>query len=168
MNTAVLVLNQNFEPLNVCNTRRAMGLLLCGKAEMLQNGRGFICTTTRQFPRPAVIRMCYLVRRSPGQPRLSRREVFRRDNYVCQYCGQPGRSLTLDHVIPRHRGGVHSWDNLVTACRACNRRKGGRTPEEAGMQLLHAPYRPPANPYQIFVPLLAQYQEWTEFLSGWI
>jgi 5-methylcytosine-specific restriction endonuclease McrA len=168
MNTAVLVLNHNYEPLNVCNTRRAMGLLIGGKAEMVQNGRGTIRTPSTEFLRPSVIRMQYMVRRPQCRPRLSRREVFRRDDYTCQYCGQRGWNLTLDHVIPRHRGGMHSWDNLVTACRVCNRRKGGRTPQEAGMMLLRLPREPHESPYCVFASMLDQYEEWSEFILGWV
>lgn len=168
MNAAVLVLNHNYEPLNVCNTRRAMGLLLCGKAEILQNGRGVIRTPSTEFLRPSVIRLQYMVRRPSCRPRLSRREVFRRDDYTCQYCGRRSKNLTLDHVIPRHRGGSHSWANLVTACRSCNRRKGGRTPREAGMKLLRLPREPRESPYRVFASLLNQYEEWSDFILGWV
>jgi 5-methylcytosine-specific restriction endonuclease McrA len=94
-----------------------------------------------------VIRLYALVRRALPQVRLTRREVFRRDGYVCQYCGQPTSHPTLDHVIPRHRGGQHTWENLVTACMRCNHRKGGRPLEEAGMRLLRQPVRPRSSPY---------------------
>ena len=163
----VLVLNHNFEPLNVCNTRRALGLLFCGKAEIVLNGRGVIRTSSAEYPRPSVIKMQYLVRRPQCRPRLSRREVFRRDDYICQYCGQRDSNLTLDHVIPRHRGGTHTWTNLVTACCSCNRRKGGRTPQEARMTLLHSPREPRESPYRVFLALLDQYQEWSDFVLGW-
>ena len=168
MDAAVLVLNHNYEPLNVCNTRRAMGLLLGGKAEIVLNGRGVIRTPTAEFLRPSVIRMQYMIRRPLFRPRLTRQEVFRRDGYTCQYCGRRTKSLTLDHVIPRRKGGTHSWDNLVTACRACNRRKGGRTPQEAHMTLLRPPGEPRESPYRAFISLLDDYEEWGEFILGWV
>ena len=102
----VLVLNQNYQPLNVCTVRRAVVLLDVGKAELLQNGRGRLRTTATSFPLPSVIRLVYLIRRPLLQRRLSRREVFLRDNFTCLYCGRETRQLTLDHVIPRYRGGA--------------------------------------------------------------
>ena len=124
---AVLVLNQNFEPLNICNIRRAFVLVHRGKAEVLEQGERGIRTATRVMPRPSVIKLSYMVKRPRPQVRLSRREIFMRDDYQCQYCGSRARELTLDHVMPKHRGGGHSWDNLVSACRPCNHRKGGKT-----------------------------------------
>ena len=101
----VLVLNGNYEPLNVCNTRRAMGLVLAGKATVLENGRGVIRTVSRTYERPSVIRLSYMVRRPRPRVRLCKREILRRDDYRCQYCGRKVRRLTIDHVVPRHRGG---------------------------------------------------------------
>ena len=141
MNQSVLVLNANYEPLNVCTTRRAVGLMMAGKAEMLLNGRGVIRTTSSSFPRPSIVRVSYMVHRPRPRVKLTKREIFRRDRYTCQYCGRKN-NLTIDHVVPRHRGGGHSWFNLVTACAPCNRRKGGRTPEEANMRLRSKPTQP--------------------------
>src|ERR671936_647207 len=119
----VLVLNQNYEPLNVCNPMRAFVLVDRGKAEVLEHGLGSWRSASRTYPLPSVIRLIYLIKRPRPQMRLSRREVFNRDRYTCQYCGHHGqRDLTLDHVLPRHRGGRHTWDNLVTACKACKHR----------------------------------------------
>ena len=138
----VLVLNQNYEPLNICRVRRAVVLIHYGKAEMLENGTGFIHSACRSFPVPSVIRLAAMIKR-PRQPRkLTRLEVFHRDQYTCQYCGKQSHQLTLDHVIPRYRGGEHTWENVVSACIPCNRRKAGKTPREAGMKLS----RPPAPP----------------------
>ena len=100
--------------------------------------------------------------------RLSRREIFMRDDYTCQYCGMRSRDLTLDHVVPKHRGGGHSWDNLVSACRACNHRKGGRTPVEARMHLIHDPKAPSSGPGEMLAHYLDRYHEWHPFLVGWI
>src|SRR5438552_9369089 len=147
-NAAVLVLNQNYEPLNVCNARRAFVLVDRGKAEVLEYSEISWRTASRVFPLPSVIRLIHLIKRPRPQMRLSRREVFTRDRYTCQYCGRRGqRDLTLDHVNPRFRGGRHTWDNLVTACKTCNHRKAGRTPQEAKMHLLKEPHQPRVNSY---------------------
>lgn len=138
----VLVLNQNYQPLNICRARRAVVLVTLGKAEMLENGAGFIHTAAALFPVPTVIRLPYMVRQPRRQRRMSRLEIFIRDNFTCQYCGTKTRQLTLDHVSPRYRGGEHTWENVVSACPACNRRKAGRTPAEANMKLLKTPARP--------------------------
>jgi len=99
--------------------------------------------------------------------RLSKREVFRRDGHTCQYCGSNGRHLTLDHVIPRHRGGDHHWTNLVTACSACNLKKGGRAIQEAHMSLLRPPHEPQASALYLYGSHLTDNQEWKQFLEGW-
>ena len=167
MNEPVLLLNANFEPLNVCTTRRAVGLLLYGKAEMLLNGRGHIRTVRTLYPRPSVIRLGYMVKRPYPRVRLSKREVFRRDDHTCQYCGARASRLTLDHVVPRHRGGEHGWTNLVTACSACNLKKGGRTLKEARMRLLRLPVEPQASAAYLFGSHLPQNEDWSQFLEGW-
>ena len=146
INLPVLVLNQSYEPLNICRVRRAVVLLYQDKAEMLENGAGFIHSTNGEFPVPSVIRLARMVRRPYQVARkLTRLEVFKRDRYTCQYCGQESRQLTLDHVVPRYRGGQHTWENVVSACVRCNRRKAGRTPAEAGMRLIHEPSQPRDN-----------------------
>lgn len=156
----VLVLNQNYQPLNICRVRRAVVLVTMGKAEMLENGAGFIHSATDLFPVPTVIRLPYLVKRPRAQRKLTRFEIFIRDKFTCQYCGTKTRQLTLDHVVPRYRGGEHSWENVVGACVACNRRKAGRTPAEAHMKLI----RPPAKPHDgrpFYLPLKYQpYHSW--------
>ena len=163
INAAVLVLNQNYEPLNVCNARRAVVLLDVGKAELLVNGRGMIHTTHVLFPAPSVIRLMYLIRRPLFQRRLSRREVFIRDRYACQYCGRESHTLTLDHIIPRYKGGLHSWENVVSACVPCNHRKAARTPIEADMRLLHEARAPRPNPYYLFHTHFLE-EEWLQFM----
>ena len=159
----VLVLNQNYEPLNVCNVRRAIVLLGREKAELLVNGRGELHSPRLSFLAPSVIRLTYLVRRPLLQRRLSRRDVFVRDKYTCQYCGKVSRTMTLDHVAPRFRGGDHTWGNVVTACIPCNHRKAGRTPREAGMRLLREPHAPRPNPYYLFHVRSLQ-DEWLQFM----
>lgn len=166
-NWPVLVLNQNFEPLNVCDTRRAVILVYVGKAHIMADGRGEIHGPESSLPRPSVIRLGHMIQRPRPRVRLNRRELFRRDHFACQYCGAQTPHLTLDHVVPRHRGGSHTWDNLVSACRVCNRRKGGRTPWEAGMHL-HRPPREPQGTYAyVFQPYLERNEDWLPFLQGW-
>ncbi len=113
---------------------------------MLENGSGFIHSTNFEFPVPSVIRLASMIKRPYHVVRkLTRNEVFKRDQYTCQYCGRQTRQLTLDHVIPRYRGGQHTWENVVSACVPCNRRKAGKTPQEAGMRLIHQPSLPRDN-----------------------
>lgn len=165
--TTVLVLNQNYEPLNVCNARRAIVLVLRGKAEVVESARDVWHSATRVIHLPSVIRLVKYIRRPRPKVRLSRREVFNRDQWICQYCGNAGRDLTLDHVIPRHRGGPHTWENLVSACKACNHRKAGRTPKEANMRLLREPTAPRVSLYHAFFPYLGSQLEWRKFVPGY-
>jgi 5-methylcytosine-specific restriction endonuclease McrA len=163
----VLVLNANFEPINVCDTRRAIGLILNEKASLVLDGRGVIRSVSRSFPRPSIIRLNKMVRRPRPNVKLTKREILRRDNFTCQYCGQHGTVMTIDHIMPRHLGGEHTWENLVTACPSCNHHKGGRTLEQAQMRLLHKPTSPPATATYIFARHLKDNQEWVPFIDGW-
>ncbi len=167
MNRPVLVLNGNYEPLHVCTTKRAMGLILSGKAVVVENGRGFIRTVSTVYERPSVIRLAFVVRRPAPRVRLTKREILRRDEYRCQYCGRETANLTIDHVVPRHRGGEHCWENLVAACPQCNRRKGGRTLEEARMTLLRPPFEPRPTARYLFSTYLRENQEWAKYIDGW-
>ena len=142
-----LVLNQSYEPLNVCRARRAISLIFSGKAEMLENGSGYINTANTIFPITSVIKLAYMVKRPRPQPKLTRVEIFNRDHNTCQYCGKTSNQLTLDHVMPRRHGGRHTWENLVSACSPCNRKKAGRTPEQAHMKLYKTPVRPAGSIY---------------------
>ena len=165
---AVLVLNQNYEPLNICNLRRAVVLVVDGKAEVLDARATFFSSPSRSIPCPSVIRLIYPIRRPRPRVKLTRREVFIRDNFTCQYCGRRDVELTIDHVVPRSRGGGHSWDNLVSACKVCNHRKGGRSPIEARMKLRHDPKEPsPGAYYAIERSIVGELQEgWKPFLPG--
>lgn len=167
MSADVLVLNANFEPIHVCDTRRAINLILADKASLVLNGRGEIHTIRQVFPRPSVIRLMHMIHRPRPQIKLTRREIFRRDSFTCQYCGKRTMDLTIDHVLPRHLGGLHSWDNVVAACYACNHRKGGRIINEAGMHLLRLPKEPPASAIYIFSRHIPENSEWEPFLEGW-
>jgi 5-methylcytosine-specific restriction endonuclease McrA len=144
-----------------------MGLLIAGKAEMLANGRGYVRTVRLSLPRPSVIRLGHMVKRPRPHVRLTKREIFRRDGFTCQYCGARAARMTIDHLVPRHRGGDHSWENLVTACSACNLRKGGRTLQEAHMALLRPAQEPAATALYLFSPHLERNQDWEPYLKGW-
>ncbi|MCH7837009.1 MAG: HNH endonuclease [Chloroflexi bacterium] len=167
IDSAVLVLNQSYEPLNVCNARRAFVLVDRGKAEVLEHGEGGIRTARYVYQLPSVIRMVYLIKRPRPRMRLSRREVFNRDRSTCQYCGRQTKELTLDHVIPRHRGGRHEWANLVSACKKCNHRKAGHSPKEAHMRLLREPFAPKMSSYYVVYRYLDRQEGWRKFIPGW-
>jgi 5-methylcytosine-specific restriction endonuclease McrA len=167
MHEPVLVLNANFEPIHVCTTRRALGLMLAGKASLVLNGRGEVKTVSRALPRPSIIRLELMIHRPHPTVHLTKREILRRDEYVCQYCGQHVSYLTIDHIIPRRLGGHYSWENLVAACSSCNHRKGGRTAEQAQMRLLRPPKEPPASAVYFFARHLPENQEWRPFIEGW-
>ena len=167
VNYPVLVLNQNYEPLNISRVRRAIVLLLRGKAEALENGLGVIHTASCPLPIPSVIRILYMVQRPPLEMKLTRIEVLRRDQFACQYCGKETRELTLDHVIPRHKGGKHIWENVVSACTQCNSHKAGRTPQEARMRLIRQPFTPRVSGYYIPYEYRQRHADWQRFLPLW-
>lgn len=144
MSKQVLVLNAGYEPLSLVSVRRAIVLLLREKAELLEATQQMLCAANRTIPVPLVIRLVHYVRLPHRRVPPTRAAIMLRDAYMCQYCGEkPGQAaLTVDHVVPRSRGGEHGWTNLVTACKRCNQRKGNQTPEEARMQLLRRPFEP--------------------------
>ncbi len=165
INLPVLVLNQNYEPLNICQVRRAVVLLYDGKAEMMEDGSGFIQSARQTYPVPSVIRLAHMIKRPRPRPKLTRFEVFNRDHHTCQYCGKESGQLTLDHVIPRYRGGEHAWENIVSACVPCNRRKAGRTPSEAGMMLARQPSAPHSSPlFHIPYRYRQRTSQWRKYL----
>ena len=163
----VLVLNLNYVPVNVCTVRRAIVLVAKGKAEMLEQRSDAASANIRTFSAsltaPSIIRLVYLVKRPFAPRRLSKKEVFLRDHYTCQYCGQRSQHLTLDHVVPRRQRGPHTWDNVVAACSRCNLHKAGRTPEEANMKLRRPPTAPQPNPYRILENRTIR-EEWRPFI----
>lgn len=161
----VLVLNLNYVPVNVCTVRRAIVLVAKGKAEMLEQRSDAVSirTFSAALTAPSIIRLVYLVKRPFAPRRLSKKEVFLRDHYTCQYCGQHSQHLTLDHVVPRRQRGPHTWDNVVAACSRCNLHKAGRTPEEANMQLRRPPTAPQPNPYRILENRTIL-DEWRQFI----
>lgn len=141
----MLVLNASYEPLQLISIRRAVVLLLQDKAELVEAAQQVLHARNHTFEIPLVIRLVRYIK-IPRRLKLpcSRRGILTRDRETCQYCGaQPGRgNLTIDHIVPRSRGGATSWENVVAACRDCNHRKGGRTPDEAGMLLMTTPRQP--------------------------
>ena len=142
----VLVLNATYEPINVCSVRRAAVLLLKAKAELVEHSSWELRSEHTALPRPVVIRLVSYVRipRDTHGRKITRRAVFARDGWTCQYCGSRS-NLTVDHVIPRSKGGESSWENIVASCAPCNRRKGDRTPRQAGMHPRRAPRTPRAE-----------------------
>ena len=146
----VLVLNASYEPINVCTMRRATVLVLKERAEVLEEREGAIRSERLELQRPCVIRLVRYVRipRDVHRRKITRKAVLARDAWTCQYCGHQATGLTVDHVIPRSRGGQSEWDNIVAACAPCNRRKGNRTPHEARM---HPTTRPKAPGPTVFI-----------------
>ena len=140
----VLVLNATYEPINVCTLRRAAVLLLKEKAELLERREGALHSERMTMERPDVIRLVSYVRipREAHRRKITRRAVLARDSWTCQYCGSRKSGLTVDHVIPRSRGGKSVWENIVAACAPCNRRKGNRLPREIQMHPQNTPKAP--------------------------
>ena len=161
----MLVLNATYEPINVCSVRRAVVLLLKEKAEVLERASWELHAESTTIPRPMVIRLITYVRvpRDTHKRKITRRAVFARDRYACPYCGA-GSHLTMDHVVPRSRGGRSSWDNVVTSCAPCNLRKGDKLPAEIGM---HPRSRPRAPRPDVFIAVAAprQPKSWLPYLG---
>ena len=159
---SALVLNATYEPLSVVSARRAICLVLLDKADIVEDDGSTVNSERLSIGAPLVIRLRYVVKvpynRSTS---LSRRAVFARDNHKCGYCGAPADSI--DHVMPRSRGGKNVWENVIAACRPCNLHKRDRTPEEAGMRLSHRPHAPRELSWIVFaVPRVPE--EWKPYL----
>ena len=138
----VLVLNQNYEPLSICSAKKAVVLLYLGKVETIESSERMIRSLYTQMTVPSIVRLLRLIQVPRKRILLSRHNILKRDNHQCQYCGTEQSPFTVDHVVPRDRGGRDSWENLVCACNDCNGKKRNRTPHEAGMQLLRKPRKP--------------------------
>lgn len=140
----VLLLNLSYEPLKVINWKKAITLLCLGKVEVIEEYGYDIHSVSLTIKLPSVVRLLRLVKRPRKPVRFSRQNIYARDRYRCQYCGRRfiTEELTYDHVLPRSRGGKTEWKNIVTCCVSCNRKKGGKTPEEAKMRLIRKPHRP--------------------------
>lgn len=158
----VLVLNQDNSPLMVCSVERAFLLVFLNKSELVRPANGYkLHSVSRSYPMPSVIRLNRYVNAPYKGVNLTRQNIFKRDNHECQYCGVR-KELTIDHVMPRARGGKDTWTNLVTACKKCNARKGDYTPDEANMELRKKPCKPT---YAIFLKDHT-HDEWDSFLNG--
>jgi 5-methylcytosine-specific restriction endonuclease McrA len=160
----VLVLNTTYEPLNVCSARRALVLLLKEKAEVLEESGAAFHSEHAAFAVPLVIRLTSYVR-VPRRTtmRITRRAVFARDRHRCQYCGSE-RHLTVDHVVPRSKGGLDTWDNVVTSCAPCNRKKADRPPHLAGLRLVSKPRAPEPSAF-ILLHADQVHDAWRPYLS---
>lgn len=163
LGSRVLVLNQNFQPLSVCSAQKAIVLLYLGKAEMVEHNHEVVHTVSTAMPLPSIVRLNWQIKRPHRRILLSRKNIIKRDMHTCQYCGRKDGALTVDHVIPKTRGGPDTWENLVCACLSCNGKKGGRTPKEAGLELMSRPKKPG---YLFFVQHLVGIpdERWKEYL----
>jgi 5-methylcytosine-specific restriction endonuclease McrA len=161
----VLVLNASYEPLNVCTVRRALVLILKEKAEVLERGDDVLRSETMRIDRPEVIRLISFVRvpRDIHRRRITRKAVLARDGWTCQYCGSDRHGLTVDHVIPRSRGGESVWENIVASCAPCNRKKGNRLPQEIRMHPKRRP-RPPGPTVFIRIAAPRTPETWEPYL----
>jgi len=137
----VLVLNSDFTPLNVTSLQKSVKLVLKGKAEVLKENIEKILTTSGEFVRPLIIRLLNYVKFRTKPIKISRHRIYARDNHQCVYCGSK-KSLTIDHVIPRSKGGLNTWTNMVTSCFSCNVKKGDKSLEQSKMKLNLQPYEP--------------------------
>jgi 5-methylcytosine-specific restriction endonuclease McrA len=158
-----LVLNATYEPLSIVSARRAVCLVLSDKADMIEAGTDEVRAERFSMKAPLVIRLRYVVK-VPYQRRtaMSRHAIFARDSHRCQYCG--ARADSIDHVMPRSRGGLHVWENVTAACRPCNLKKRDRTPEEAGMKLETRPFAPRELGW-IFLTVPRVPDEWMPYLA---
>ena len=147
MSHEVLLLNSDYEPLNVCTLQRAFALIFLGKADILQTNSLTIRTVRGAYESPSVLRLKYHVKRPRPSLRLSRRSILARDNYTCQYCGARAKDLTVDHVVPKRLGGPSTWDNMVCCCKKCNTKKGDKSLHQVGFQLKKEPRRPRYVPF---------------------
>ena len=158
----VLVLNSDYTPINVTTVIRGFVLVSKGKAEILKASANPILSGYETHTRPLIIRLLNYVRYRVKNLRINRNRVFKRDNFECVYCGSK-KYLTIDHVIPKSKGGNNSWGNLVTCCSPCNRHKGDKTPEEAGMKLRKRPFEPTLFS-EVINPSISDI--WSDFQKG--
>ncbi len=164
MNHRVLVLNLDYSPISICSVQRAFLLLYLEKAQMMSEVEDmFLRTVNNSFPLPAVIKLNRFVNVPYKSVELTRQNVFKRDGFECKYCGTDN-NLTLDHVVPRSKGGKSTWSNLITACKTCNAKKGDFTPHDAGLVLNGNPYKPS---YIMFIRDFSGFvmAEWMPFLG---
>ncbi|HEX8551829.1 MAG TPA: HNH endonuclease [Abditibacteriaceae bacterium] len=169
MDTGVLVLNHNYEPLNICSLHRGLVLMVMDKAEVLRFSDDIVTSAGGEtLLVPSVLRLKEFVKRPTPRLKMSRKSILARDDHTCQYCGSK-TSLTIDHVFPRHRGGETTWENLVCCCFRCNNKKGPLTPQEANMRLPRPPRKPRYVPYISFPRFInaMRQSEWRDYLEGY-
>jgi 5-methylcytosine-specific restriction endonuclease McrA len=163
-----LLLNATFEPLDVMHWQRAMVLWAQGKVEIVETHDREVRSVSFSFKLPSVVRLLKYVRtRRRPQVQFTRANIYTRDNYTCQYCRKEfaTQDLTFDHVVPASQGGTRSWDNIVTCCLNCNRKKANQTPEEAGMTLMRKPIRPAYTPvFRVTLGIRRTPESWRSFL----
>lgn len=163
----VLLLNISYEPLKVINWKKAVTMLCLGKVEVIEEYSQEIHSVSFTFRMPAVVRLLNMVKRVKSPVKFSRQNIYARDRYKCQYCGKrfPSEELTYDHVFPKSRGGRTEWENIVTCCMECNRKKGGRMPHEASMHLIRKPFQPDwVSSIRITIGFKEVPQSWRDYL----
>ena len=163
LNNSVLVLNQNYEPIAVCNVKKAVILVYLGKAEIVESLDREIRSVSVSMPFPSVVRLQIYIYRPYTAVILNRKNIIKRDHFTCQYCNKKNVPLTVDHIIPRQYGGKHTWENLICACVRCNNKKGNRTPDQAGMKLLKRP-RKPSRLFFLQFYIEAPHDSWRPYL----
>ncbi len=163
LSKAVLVLNANYAPMMVCSARHAVCMVFLEKVDVLANYPEKIKSPSNYFELPSVVKVSNYVRYDNLSVELNRKNIISRDDHICQYCGVTKTALTIDHIIPKGSGGIDLWENLVTACKPCNQRKGNKTPDEANMKLMKKPKRP--NRLHYFQRLVTESQvDWRPYL----
>ncbi len=163
----VLLLNITYEPLRIINWKKAITLLCLGKIEVIEEYGRDIHSVSFTIKLPSVVRLLRMVKRPKSPVKFSRQNIYARDRYKCQYCGcrASTEDLTYDHVIPKSRGGKTEWENIVSCCIDCNRKKGGRTPAESSMRLVRKPSRPTWVPaIRITIGFKKIPQTWRDYL----
>lgn len=163
LNSAVLLLNSTYEPLNIINVKRALRLLFTDKANVIETDGSMVRSSRKNTKMPLVVRLSYYVKRPHQHVRFTKQAVFVRDQFTCQYCGIQSRDLTLDHVVPKTRNGETTWGNVVAACKSCNSAKSDKSLKDAGLKLKHQPKEPKFLPYLKAVNR-ERHQEWNKYL----
>ena len=159
---SILVLNSDYTPLNITTFKRAIILVIKGKAEIIKNDDNIIRSESTIYSKPLIIRLFNYISHKMKNFRVNRNRVYKRDNYECAYCGSK-KELTIDHIIPKSRGGKNTWNNLITCCLSCNLKKGDKTPEEAKMPLRFQPKTP-----TIFANESSIAKVWEEYKSSFV
>lgn len=165
----ILVLNSTYEPLQFCNAKRGIVMVLTGRAEQVDCDGYVVRSPSTSFQLPTVIRVLKTVKRAPRKGiAFSKKNILRRDNYTCQYCGETSSSLTVDHIMPKSRGGKTTWTNVVVACKPCNLKKGNYTLTEVDMKLLVKPYKPDFQLHPFTIPSgpKSYLESWQKYLPA--